>query len=345
MLTPPPSRSSSPLRHALRVACLVTLACLLAHAPACAGRKPSQPQGLDASIPAADGTGLQIITWTIDSASIFAVPPTSATVPTAVAPRTQQTWELSGMLVARVRASDIPALTQSVTLTTPPQQQLLAFSPLRSEAIRGDTTAYDLLRLDSGTMPLRNAAARMLVRAWPVPDMPAAQPSDAAPASLRSAVHVELVPQVLSLTRPRRTGLEPIDNSPEAQGVILSRLILETTLREGEALIIYPAKAPTPSEAARIPTKAEPAFVPAPRPAAPRSRQDELTPQPETTAAPDTLIVEAEEAGPAIPTADSLPTFGDALLTDALALPTQGMRRVLIIIPKPPATYSLLRPR
>lgn len=358
MLTSSPPRSHLTLRCALRAASLTALVCLLAHACACASRSPAKPDALNATIAPADGTGLQIITWTLDNTSTLVVP-TSSNTPAAVAPRMQEAWELGGMLIARIRATDIPAIVQSAVLTTPPQQQLLAFSPLRSEAMRGDATAYDLLRLDSGTMPLRNAAARMLVRAWPVPDMPATQPSDAPqidaaqatsrpPTALGSAVHVELVPQVLSLTRPRRIGLEPIDNSPEAQGVVLSRLVLETTLREGEALIVYPAKAPAPSQAVRMRTKAEDATVPAPQRAPRRSRQSDDATQPNATqpeTSPDTLVVEAEEAGPAIPTAEGLPTFGDALLTDALALPTQGTRRVLIIIPKPPATYSLLRPR
>ncbi len=337
-------RSHLTLRRALRAASLTALACLLAHTSACASRSTAQPDALGATIAPADGTGLQIITWTLDNTSTLVVP-TSSDTPAAVAPRMQEAWELGGMLIARIRATDIPAIAQSAVLTTPPQQQLLAFSPLRSEAMRGDATAYDLLRLDTGTMPLRNAAARMLIRAWPVPDMPAAQTADAAPAPLGSAVHVELVPQVLSLTRPRRIGLDPIDNSPEAQGVVLTRLVLETTLREGEALIVYPANAPAPTQAVRMRTKTEDATVPAPQPAPRRPRADTDNADAPPTTQPDTLVVEAEEAGPAIPTAESLPTFGDALLTDALALPTQGTRRVLIIIPKPPATYSLLRPR
>jgi hypothetical protein len=330
---------------ALRAAALIALSTALLHITACASRTPAPGSNAapGASLPAADGTGLQIITWTIDNTSTLTVPAANETA--AVAPRMQEAWQTANMLIARVRVSDVEAIARSVALTTPPQQQLLAFSPLRSEAMRGDATAYDLLRLESGTMPLRNAAARMLIRGWPVPSLPAQIDATTAPSPLRSAVHIELVPQVLSLTRPRRTGLEPIDNSPESQGVVLSRLVLETTLLEGEALIIYPAQAPTPSEATRMRTQAENANVPAPQPAPRRPRVDTDNPDAPPTTQPDTLVVEAEEAGPAIPTAESLPTFGDALLTDALAMPIQGTRRVLIIIPKPPATYSLLRPR
>jgi hypothetical protein len=330
---------------ALRAAALIALSTALLHITACASRTPAPGSNAapGASLPAADGTGLQIITWTIDNTSTLTVPAANETA--AVAPRMQEAWQSANMLIARVRVSDVEAIARSVALTTPPQQQLLAFSPLRSEAMRGDATAYDLLRLESGTMPLRNAAARMLIRGWPVPSLPAQIDATTAPSPLRSAVHIELVPQVLSLTRPRRTGLEPIDNSPESQGVVLSRLVLETTLLEGEALIIYPAQAPTPSEATRMRTQAENANVPAPQPAPRRPSAGTDNPDAPPTTQPDTLVVEAEEAGPAIPTAESLPTFGDALLTDALATPIQGTRRVLIIIPKPPATYSLLRPR
>ena len=330
---------------ALRAAALIALSSALLHIAACASRTPAPGSNAapGASLPSADGTGLQIITWTIDNTSTLTVP--TATDPAAVAPRMQESWQTANMLIARVRVSDVEAIAKSVALTTPPQQQLLAFSPLRSEAMRGDATAYDLLRLESGTMPLRNAAARMLIRGWPVPSLPMQTDATTTPSPLRAAVHIELVPQVLSLTRPRRTGLEPIDNSPESQGVVLSRLVLETTLLEGEALIIYPAQAPTPSEATRMRPQAENANVPAPQPAPRRPRAGTDNPDSPTTTQPDTLVVEAEEAGPAIPTAESLPTFGDALLTDALALPIQGTRRVLIIIPKPPATYSLLRPR
>lgn len=339
MLIPSPT-CKLPARRA--AACLALVGVLL-HMAACASSTPapSSTTGLSATLPSTDGTGLQIITWTIDNASTLALP--TASDAAAVAPRMQEAWQTANMVVARVRTSEIDAIARSIALTTPPQQQLLAFSPLRSEAMRGDPTAYDLLRLESGTMPLRNAAARMLIRGWPVPNLPAQTDTNTPPAPLRAAVHVELVPQVLSLTRPRRTGLEPIDNSPESQGVVLSRLVLETTLLDGEALIIYPAQAPTPSQTARMRTQAENANVPAPssRPARESTASSELP----TATPPDTLVVEAEEAGPAIPTTENLPTFGDALLTDALALPTQGTRRVLIIVPKPPATYSLLRPK
>jgi hypothetical protein len=307
--------------------CVLTLATLIA----CAGRSPRGPDAMNSMLPATEGTGLQLITWTLDAASVLEIaPPETA----AVAPRTAKAWEDAGMLIARVPERDIAQFAARLTFTTQPQQQLLAFSPSRGEALRGDATQYDTLRLDTGSMPLRNAAARMLVRSWPVPGVVPTERAVVAPTP--AAVQLELTPQVLSLTRPRRIGLEPMDNSPEAQGVVLSRLVLETTLARGEALVIYPANAPVPTKLARASVAPEQSDVPAP----PRKRGEDAAAEP-TTAEP--LVIEAEESGPALPTIENLPTFGDALLTDALALPREGTRRVLIIIARPPASYSLLR--
>ena len=341
---------------------LTTLLTLTACAAlcACAAREPRDPQSDSSSstqaIPAADGTGLQLITWTLDNSAALApliTPnPTADSPPLpAVAPRTLEAWQQNGMLIARVRQADLLALSKSMTFTTQPQQQLLAFSSQRSEALRGNATAYDTLRLGADTMPLRNAATRLLIRAWPVPAV--TTPASVQTTNLPAAVQVELTPQVLSLTRPRRTSLEAVDNSPEAQGVILARLIFETTLQPGEALVIFPARAPAPSKPALARTDTEKPSVPPPPPP-PKSRRntaaksdDAPTDATATTQSPaiDPLVIDAEEAGPALPTAESLPTFGDALLTDILSLPSQGERRLLIIIPRAPQSYSLLRPQ
>ncbi|HLP83041.1 MAG TPA: hypothetical protein VK157_01720 [Phycisphaerales bacterium] len=338
-MSAPSTHPASAQQHAAprRVLLRICLAAAALSLGACASRTVTEPQLTSAISTSAEGTGLQLITWTLDNTNALTLP--DGATAAAVAPRMQEAWQAGGMLVARISLADVDAIAKSIAFTTPPQQQLLAFSPLRSEALRGDATAYDTLRLDSGVMPLRNAAARMLVRGWPVPDMTSVQNASAASPSMPAAVQVELVPQVLSLVKPRRTGLERIDNSPEAQGVVLSRLVLETTLRPGEALMIFPASAPTPTNAIRVRTAGEKPSVPTP----PRRPRGESPSPADEPVQPDTLVIDAEEAGPAIPTTDNLPSFGDALLTDALALPTEGVRRVLIIVPKPPPTYSLLR--
>jgi hypothetical protein len=315
----------------------LVLCCALLSAsvfPACSQRNLSRPAPQpERSVDLADGTGLQLLTWTIGPATAIVPPLVDAPQP-AIAPPLLTLWEQHGLLIARVRESDLASWSAQLNLTTRAQQQLLAFGASRAEAVRGPVASSDVLRLDESTMPINDASVRLLIRGWPVPAMPGLTPSGETPQTkqLPAAVQVELLPQVTPRTRARRSPLDPVDNSIEAQGVVLSRLAIETTLYPGEALVVFPSRTPAPSPRDALTTPAQPANVPQTR----EKNADEPVIE-------GPRIVASQEIGPLAPTLENLPTLGDALLTDCLSLPSDGQRTLLIIVPRPPKSYSLLK--
>lgn len=259
--------------------------------------------------------------------------------------RTLATLKRNGLRAFTIPIATLDRVRQRLKLTLPEQQQIVAFSNSRSEVVRGPifatSQAFDL---DSGVFTVEAGHIRMLLRSWPVPLE--AKPGTAAlravrttkdaqqntaDSTLEAAVRVELVPQAVPKTGAVSKSLlafhEANSIAAESAGPVFSRLTLEATLPADLALVVF-----SPPERAEAPQQ-QPAQLPV----------DDVPPEAKIDDASDrpaAKIVKSSDIGPDLPT---LPTLGQALLTDSLNNPTSSEFIVLVFIPRPPAHFSLLK--
>ncbi|MFO0857554.1 MAG: hypothetical protein U0640_09395 [Phycisphaerales bacterium] len=280
-----------------------------------------------------DGDG----TSTLDALSATANKPLDA--------RTIATLKRNGFRAFTIPITTLERVRQRVKLALPEQQQIIAFSNSRSEVVRGPAFATSqAFDLDSGVFTVEAGHIRMLLRSWPVP-LEAKSGASALRAertakdsrqsttetTLEAAVRVELVPQAVPKVGPASKSLfalhEAQSIAAESAGPVFSRLTLEATLPADLALVMFAP--PEQSQAEQQPVQSQPV--------------DEVPPEAKIDDASDrpaAKIVKRSDIGPEVPT---LPTLGQALLTDSLNNPAANEFIVLVFIPRPPAQFSLLK--
>ena len=230
-----------------------------------------------------------------------------------------EAWRACGIGIVSVPVADLEGLRGRLALIGPIESQQVPLSPRWIEGAAGPASVgVGLVALDTGTIPVDRARLRLLVRSWAVPaDMPQASTGAPARRGLPDAVparaHLQVVPQVAGFGTGDGARQGTVFTPEDQRGQVLSRLQLEGACGGGggEALVFYPllvsiGQAPTPT--------APPAPAPAP-------------------AAPSTGL------GPDAPTPFPL---GEALLSDAFALPRERTRTILIIVPHPPREFRLI---
>ncbi len=256
--------------------------------------------------------------------------------------RTLATLKRNGLRAFTMPLSTLDRVRQRVKLAVPEQQQIIAFSNSRSEVVRGPAFATSqAFDLDSGVFTVEAGHIRMLLRSWPVPSgTPALRGGRAGTNSQQNtsdttheaAVRVELTPQAVPKSGPASKSLlalhEAQSIAAESAGPVFSRLTLEATLPANLALVVFaqPEASDTTQPAAN--TQAPTEDIP------PEAKIDDASDRPAAK------IVKRSDIGPDLPT---LPTLGQALLTDSLNNPAASEFIVLVFIPRPPAHFSLLK--
>jgi hypothetical protein len=314
------------------LAALVAAAtCLVAFLPACAHKKPAPTASPGERGPA---TGVSLYTMVIDDdpfddhLAVGEAPRRLArnTKPMAevlsdyanrvipVTPATRALWRANGLRLISVPRKDLDYLKETLRLVGPVEQQGVVESVTWKPAARSpgwDQTQS--VSLDDGPLPLAPGHVRLLLRCWVAPASALATTQIASDPSRRldsgsiaGAIQLELVPQQVS--RAGRSefaaALEPRPTI-EAEGVILTRLLLEASLTTDDLLLIIPER---PDAEWR--THDAPPVVPGSHP-----------------------------LGPPVPTP---PTLGEMMLTDMATGGHRNLRRILIIAPSPPRKYNLL---
>lgn len=253
-----------------------------------------------------------MLVWTIDRAADRTVL-TSLLASAQPLPATQP-LVANGIYALVIDADRVPALERAVRMMAPMRREQLAFGPRAMEVFRAPpTTRGDALELDTGLLALDGDALRLLARAWPVPSQ-----SDSA-----AATAIDLMPQLVDSRGPSPGALSPAAataiQSRNARGTLLLRLRLEAELPAGKALVLVPAGlAPTPAAAATT--------------TSPGTSDEEPLP----------ALPPAPVAGPPVP---RLPNLGDAMLREAFVLPEHTRATMLVLVPKPPATFTILPAR
>jgi hypothetical protein len=138
-------------------------------------------------------------------------------------PAEARRWQMSGMLVAKIAASDVPVLREQLSSIAQERIEWLGAMPdwvpvHRTAQYGTGTTAW----VDSGPMQIDPGSLSVLARAWAVPGLH------------HTNLRIELMPQI-----PVRgaSGDVFIDGAP------LTRQRLGITLQAGEALLVLPAAA------------------------------------------------------------------------------------------------------
>lgn len=253
--------------------------------------------------------------------------------------RTLATLRRNGFRAFTIPLATLDRVRQRLRLTVPEQQQIIAFSNSRSEVVRGPVFATSqAFDLDTGVFTVEAGHVRMLLRSWAVPL--AATGNQALRAgrtvnednSLEAAVRVELTPQAVPKAGSTSQSILALQESrsisAESAGPVFSRLTLEATLPANLALVVF--SAPEQPETAPQPNTAKP-------------HEDEIPPEARLDIDSDRAtpkIVTRSDIGPGLPT---LPTLGQALLTDALVNTRASEYTILVFIPRPPARYTLLK--
>ena len=254
--------------------------------------------------------------------------------PVAISQAMFDRWAENGLALYSVPVDALEQMRTRLRLSGPAQQQWMGEVTQWSSAINGPSvTDPRSISLDTGiaTLPA-NGNARILLRSWLSPRITTDADGTTRTAA---AVSLQLLPQFYrppTNTKTPNIVVNP-DGTPvltsmifreEEQGVALTRLTLETVLDGSSALVIVPSRRPGEAD--------QPVSEPA----------EESEP-----------VAQGPGIGPKGPRPPRLPTFGDALLTDALTpitSPTRAQsgvlrpspRVVVVLIPHAPDSFSVL---
>jgi len=237
---------------------------------------------------------------------------------------TQDAWSANGLRIISVPRADLEKVRSRLRLVGPIQQQWLGEVPQWTEAVRGPAWNGQLaLTLDNGTVQLSGGLLRMLVRCWAVPSAPVPAKRLVSPAQLPGALQVELVPQHVDGRAERADLAKALSGTlrppRQAEGVVFSRLHLESALTGDHALLIVPER---PGAQWIAENREGPQEAPVSEP---------------TSNAPVSQV--GEPIGPPVPLP---PTLGEVMLTDLVAGGRRGARVVLVIVPSAPKSFNLL---
>lgn len=292
------------LHHAI---VLLAVAMLLG---ACAA-KPRTPR--DGQAPAEARPGVELTWWVVDDLPVEGGPPLRDTLAALsarsvpVAPEILAAWKASGLRVLAVPTSDVALLQSRLNLVGPLQNQWVGEAPSWIDLAKSAVADGSMtVVLDNGPAMFRDGRLGLAMRTWIAPD-PNPAPNTQATA-LASAVILELAPRHV----PRRTiesGLPrvPGDDPALPEPLIFDRLRLSAIMRGDDALLILPE---SPGEQWNDP----PAVAPTPS---------------------------IPHIGPEVP---PLPTLGEALLSDTVAVPGRRARIMILIRATIPDRFELLPP-
>ena len=214
-------------------------------------------------------------------------------------------WSRSGMRIMALPSFQVAEFEQSLRIAGPVQRQFFAQTTRWSQAFRGpQAEGLHAISLDSGPVDISSGAFRLLMRCYMTPSR-----ADASAPSLQ----IDIVPQFVDPRRvPGPQARDPLDDpfSPRQpsdaaasrQGVVLDHMLLEMVLGRDEVLVLVPEPDPPAPDATQGPSPRDTPF------------------------------------GPALPT---VPTFAEALLSDALVGGDGRVKAVLMFRPILPERFML----
>lgn len=303
---------------------LLAAACLggCGSAPIAVTQPPPPPSSLT------DVAGVEVAIWIVNDALPPTPPPTPtksnprpkappptvtlsqaltafADCPSPLAEPARSIWSRSGMRIMALPSFQVAEFERSLRIAGPVQRQFFAQTPRWSQAFRGpQADGLHAIALDSGTVDISSGAFRLLMRCYMTPSR-----ADAAVPALQ----LDIVPQFVDPRRgasvddlsglddPRRPMPDPGQAVPR-QGVVLDHMLLETVLARDEVLVLVPEPDPAAPDPTQGPSARETPF------------------------------------GPAMP---AVPTFAEALLSDALVGGNGRVKAVLMLRPILPERFML----
>jgi hypothetical protein len=281
------------------------------------------------------GIGLEVACWIVDDtpgrddprSGVSTRLATEGTVPLVEAltgymgrpvplpEETKRAWRDNGFRVIAVPVADIDRIRGRLRLVGPVYQQWLGEVTTWSEAVKGPAwKGHQFLQMDNGPLRLDSGALRMLARAWLAPGNGGSAP----------ALQVQLLPQHQDVFRAQAEAISLSSPTPragrESQGLVFSRLLLETALDGSDALVIVPESPGVDwSDPAPPPVEPDVADAEVPR---------DLSPP---------VLIDTAGIGPPIPSA---PSIGEVMLTDLTSDARRGARIILVIIPNVPRGFD-----
>ncbi len=349
-MTTPPASPGAPARATRRAGRRLARAAgalALVLVASCASR----PRGGPAPVVHERAEGLEVATWVVDDAGAPSMD--RWTLARTLAPYESRPtpfdddrvalWRANGIRIVAVPRDDLDSIRARLALVGPVQEhrygQLARWTPI---AAGPAFEARTVVALDNGPLALKPGRARLLARAWAVPE----EPEDGRPrAPMSASMLLELVPQhadrsdgASDLARALARAEDPEAQDEAATGLVVRRLALSCRTRTSDAIIVV---ADTPeadwsgatSDAAPAPQDGPPARGPS------ETSSDRRAPeQPPRTGAAARNVKTLRVDG----VFERLPTLGDAMLSDALGA-NAGRRLVLVLSVKAPERFELQR--
>lgn len=263
----------------------------------------------DAPAPAEARPGVELTWWVVDDLPVEGGPPLRDTLaalasrPVPVAPESLAAWKANGLRVLAVPSTDAALLQSRLNLVGPLQNQWVGEAPSWIDLAKSAVADRSMtVVLDNGPAMFRDGRLGLAMRTWIAPD-PAPTPQAA---TLPAAVILELAPRHVPW-RAIESGLPrlPGDDTARPEPLIFDRLRLSAVMRGHDALLILPE---SPGEQWNAPPAAAP-----------------------TASIP--------HIGPEVP---PLPTLGEALLSDTVAVPGRRARIMILIRATIPRRFELL---
>lgn len=229
-----------------------------------------------------------------------------------VSRESRERWKACGLRLVCVPKADLDDIREHLRISGPVRQQWVGENPRWSEAMQGPQwQGVQPVGTDDGGVTLSSGSLRLLLRCWVGPALTSVPvPPSLTSGSIPGAVQIELVPQhVPPSDRGDIAALLKPKLAVQDQGVLFSRLLLESSMSTDDVLLIVPEKPETEWKAA------------------------------EPTEEPASASEMFGSLGPPLP---STPSLGEVMMTDVATGGRRNTRIVLVVQPMPPATFNLL---
>lgn len=319
----PCSYSALVQRRASACACLTALS--LGVLGACSPAERVSRPGIDlrdreVSLPAE--TGLEIQLWIVDDSrgSIGRTLAPVARGPIPISKSLSDRWRAAGLRLVAVPAADLERIRGLLPPAGPSQKQSLGMVPDWTPIVRGTRSLSDrAIRTASGAseppLTVGPGTLRMLARCWAEPRLVDESGAADGASDIGATLHIEIVPQHEDEGGPAGRIAPELRRSLPAveQGLLFRRLVAEFEAREGEVYLIVPE---TPGAIWRTADEA-------------------------SSDAPSGAAGIADGA----PSEPGAPTLGEAMLTDAPAAGLARARVIVVIVPRIPRSFELIKPR
>ncbi len=310
------------MHKALNPACrALAILAAMAGVPGCASAPKAPPP--TPMQPQAAGYGLELRLWPVDesSASLARVLVNFDQKDSPIDDRTAKRLRDSGLRAVIVPTAQLDAIAAELHFAGKVETQAARDRSQWSVLVAGPSwPGYVTLSSADGNLALRAGQVRLIGRAWIAPGK---FDRGKAPAVLRVEIAGRHAEERDSFVR-LEDALRPTQRrTPPEEGLPLESLNASIELSDGQSLLLIPEFADVDwAEAARLPNYIE------------REPEKSIDTAAPSGAASSTVV------GPAIP---KIPSIGHALLTDSLLDLQARKRAILVLVPRVPAEFRLLR--